>query len=439
MIMLIDRSTSMLGPRIAATKRAAIELVKQLAPEDLVGVLAFDTQAYVVAEVQPAQQVTADIVEKLVQLRSSGGTDVYPALAAAVNRLDVTGATVKHIILLSDGNTAFHEKAYRSLIQTMQDGQITVSTIGIGSVFVNTDYLQWLADSTGGTFYEMRSLEELPQLVARDTHHELGRLPFTEGAFRPTRSPTTDWFADVTEWPTLRGYLTTTPKSSARVDLTVMTAEETSPLLARWSLGQGRVVTFASDADTRWSPDWIRWPGFEGVWSQVMRWAMRPRLTETVFTSVEERAGQSWLVVEGDLHEPRATLMASGGSDQRPLSLVQMSPWRWEAPLEDLPSGWYRLALGSHAPGLEQGPIFAKRWVQIGTPPVAREQPAQAPRETFLRHIAQMTGGTYGAADRAWVPPTLTTTTTAPLLTWWLPLAILALLIDIALRGSSML
>jgi Mg-chelatase subunit ChlD/uncharacterized membrane protein len=448
MILLIDRSASMLGPRIAATKRAAVELIKQLSPEDLVGVLAFDTQPYVVAEVQPVAQVSARLVDTLVKLRSSGGTDVYPALTAAADRLELTGATLKHIILLSDGNTPFHGEAYRALVESFRLDGTTVSTIGIGSVFVNTDYLAWLAKATGGTFYQLRDLDELPRLIARDAQQALGRLPFTEGRFHPSKTPMTDWFTDTSDWPTLGGYLTTTARPGVRVDLTVNGGEGDDPLLARWWVGEGRVVSFTSDADTRWSPEWIRWPGFEGAWAQVVRWAMRPRMTEELFVWVDESEGAAQLVLEGTLHDPRAELIAAEGSDALPLSLVQTGSWRWHASLEHVPSGWYQLALESRlplAPSLtnsatqEPSPIFAKRWVQIGTLPTSHEMTGQPPHESLLRQVARSTSGAYDVPDRALLPPTTTATITAPLLTWWLPLVIVALLVEIALRGRSML
>jgi len=446
-VMLIDRSASMLGPRIAATKRAAVALVKQLSPEDLVGILAFDTQPYVVAEVQPAGQIGPSLVEKLVKLRSSGGTDVYPAMAAAVNRLELTGATLKHIILLTDGQTPFHEKAYEALIQSLKLSGTTVSTIGIGSAFVNVEFLQWLARSTGGTYYQLRSLDELPQLLARDTQQELGRLPFTEGYVRPSKTPTTDWFADIEQWPAVRGYLTATARPTARVDLVIETAPAEAaaeptrePLLARWSLGRGRVVSLTSDADTRWMPDWVRWEQFEGLWAHIVRWTMRPRFTEDLFVRVEEASGRPRLIVEGELHDPRGVLVAADGTAQRPVSLVQSGTWRWEASLEQVPSGGYQLTLESRLPtGDVPSSLFATRWIQIGTPPTSVELTGLPPDEALLQQVARATSGAYDMPDRAFIPPTTTVPVNLPLLNWWLPLALLALLIDIAVRGSTML
>ncbi len=439
MILLIDRSASMLGPRIAATKRGAVALVNQLAPEDLVGILAFDTQPYVVAEVQQAGQVGRSLVEKLVKLRSSGGTDIYPALAAAANRLELTGATVKHIILLSDGNTPFQRQAYHALVESFRLNGITVSTIGIGAAFINEEYLTWLAESTGGTFYQMRNLEELPQLIVRDTQQELSRLPFAEGLFRPSKPTTAEWFPETADWPPLRGYVTATAKPGSRVELAVDGGEGPEPLLVRWALGQGRVVSFTSDADARWSPEWIRWPGFEGTWGQVLRWAMRPRMTEELFVWVDESRAVPQLVVEGALKDPRGSLIAAEGGASLPLSLVQTGGWRWQASLEQVPSGWYQVALESSPPEPAQGTLFARRWVQVGTPPASQELPGQPPREPLLRELARATSGAYDAPDRALVPPTTTATVAEPVFLWWLPVVIVALLLDIAARGSSML
>lgn len=446
-VLLIDRSASMLGPRIAATKRAAVALVNQLQPEDLVGIFAFDTQPYVVAEVQAAGDIGPQLVEKLVKLRSSGGTDIYPALTTAANRLDTTGASLKHIILLSDGNTPFHREAYDALIKSFQLDRISVSTIGIGSAFINTEYLEWLARATGGTYYQLKNLEDLPKLMARDTEDQLGRLPFTEGLFRPTKTPQSDWFADTEgDWPPLRGYVTATAKPEARVDLTVNGGEGEEPLLARWTRGRGRVVAFTSDADTRWSPDWIRWPGFEGAWAHVVRWAMRPRLAEEVFVHVEQRGEAPQLVVEGAMSDPRGRLIAAPSGDEPgpgaeiPVSLVQTGRWRWQASLEQVPSGWYQLALEAKAPGAETGgAIFANRWIQLGTPAAAQELPGQPPLEPLLRQLARGTAGAYEMPDAALTPPTTSVAVIEPMFAWWLPLVILLVLTDVWLRGPSML
>jgi Mg-chelatase subunit ChlD len=436
LVMLIDRSASMFGPRLAATKRAAVEMVNQLSPDDFVGVLAFDTQPYIVVEVQPASRAGGTLVEKLVKLRSSGGTDIYPALKAAQERLNLTDAKLKHIILLSDGNTPYQSGLYRTLMTELQDQGISISAVGVGAAFVNTDYLEWLTASSGGTFYQLRSLEELPRLVAQDTQGTLGRLPFTEGAFRPERPSGSSWLEEVSDWPTLRGYLTAAAKPGAQVELAVRSPESVEPLLVRWAVGRGRVASFLSDADTRWSPDWIRWPGFDAWAAQVVRWVMRRSMTEELFAWVDERSGLPQLMLEGDLQQPKVMLTPADADAAVPLSLAHTGRWRWQAALESLPHGWYALTIES---GEGEATSFGRRWIQIGAPPASVESAHQPPRESALRDVAHATSGVFGEPDRAFVPPTTMVETVQPLLAWWLPLVILLLLAEIAVRGSTML
>ncbi len=119
------------------------------------------------------------------------------------------------------------------------------------------------------------------------------------------------------------------------------------------------------------------------------------------------------------------------------LSFVQTGRWRWHASLEQVPSGWYQLALESE--GEDGGPMFARRWVQVGTPPATEEVTGQLPREGLLRQVAHATGGATASPDLAFLPPTTTATAREPLLPWFLPPVMLLLLIDVALRGSTML
>ena len=432
-ILLIDRSASMMGPRIAATKQAAVELVKQLAPEDLVGVLAFDTVPYVIVEVQQTNQVRTSLIDKLVRLKSIGGTDILPALRAARQRLEMTGATVKHVILLSDGQTPFDRSAYQQELAQYAQQQMSLSAIGIGPAMVNTDLLGWLAKETGGTFYHLRNLEELPRLVVLDTEKALGRLPFAEGYFQVERSDHSDWFGGVEEWPSLRGYLTTTAKPEATVELSIPHPDARHPLLADWKLGKGHVAVFTSDAQTRWSPEWVRWPRFEAVWAEIIQRMMRSRPAEELFAWVDTQAGAAaQVVLEGELRNPSASVISQDGGDVTPLALVQHGRFQWRAPVDHLRSGWYQLVIESDG-------AFLKRWIQIGRSERGAEQPHLPADEALLRHIAQTTNGVYDVPDRAFLPPTQRLTVQVPLRGLLLPLVILLLLIDVALRGRTML
>jgi hypothetical protein len=399
---------------------------------------------------------------------------------------------------------------------------VTISTIGIGGAFINTTFLTFLAHATGGTFYQMRTLEELPQLIARDTQDTMGRLPFAEGYFRPVTSPASEWFAPadpstppstssglahlvpstalgatssrgdsargrqdsapealplgLRAWPILRGYWTATAKPGALVEVTVNGGEGDEPLFARWTVGRGRVAAFTSDADARWSPEWIRWELFDATWAKVVRWAMRPRLSEELFIRVDERpfdsprtfgfakrnhGGRSGfrptgeeggatgsargaprrptrLIMEGFLRHPQVTVVRSdpagqGAETPRTLPVIQSGPWRWDASLAQVPSGWHQVTI-------ESGEGFAARWIHVGEPVSAEEErTGLSPHEDALRRIAAETGCAYDEPEQAFLPPMTTTVTHEPAWLWWLPFVVLLLLVDVALRGPSLL
>lgn len=450
-LMLIDRSQSMYGDRIAATKRAAVELINQLAPEDLVGVLAFDAQPYVVVEMQPALQAHPLLVEKLVRLKSIGGTDLLPALQAAHQRLAQSGATVKHILLLSDGMTPFDAEAYRHLLEAFARENVSVSTIGIGAMSVNVPLLTLLANATGGTFYRMTSLEELPQLVATDTQRALGRLPFAEGSFRPVSSASSTWFADhdagSIDWPPLNGYLTTTAKPGAVVEVAIQHSDTADPLLAHWIVGAGQVGVFASDADRRWSPEWIRWSSVERVWATVLRHLTRHSLSEDIFVWLADGDGQTHVVIEGPLEQPAVFAIDVDGAMQ-PLALMPQSRFRWRAPVDHLAEGWHQLLITSALPSPESPPADGEasgagrsttRWVHLGGAATIGEQPPRPPDDELLRRLAAATGGIAEAPDAAFLPPTVWLQRRLPLRQWLLPLALLLWLCDVALRGRTLL
>ena len=89
-----------------------------------------------------------------------------------------------------------------------------------------------------------------------------------EGIFFPVRSGLGHMSEILTETPALRGYVATKAKGTATVSLEVG-AEH--PLLASWQRGLGRVAVWTSDATSRWSSEWVEWPGFVEFWGTVVR------------------------------------------------------------------------------------------------------------------------------------------------------------------------
>ena len=117
-----------------------------------------------------------------------------------------------------------------------------------------------------GRYYEGNDPFDLPQLVVKETQ-EVARAAIVEEDFKPLQvgaSPIMEG-VDASQFPSLRGYVSTTPKPSSQI---VLVSKLGDPLLSEWQYGLGRVVAWTSDAKNRWSTDWVGSPDFNRFWAQ---------------------------------------------------------------------------------------------------------------------------------------------------------------------------
>lgn len=247
-------------------KAGAARAVEALSATDQVGVLAFNTeQSFVI----PLQQVPdkAEIDKGLGKLTPAGGTDLRQPLKTAADALRAAKASLKHIVLFTDGFTA--ENALDELVnqarQLAEEG-ITVSVLATGEGA--SQELKQVADAGRGRFYPGRDLSEIPQLMAQEVL--LASRDFVnEGEFYPKVVGQGPAVEQLKESPSLLGFLATTAKPTAEVQLRI--GAEDDPLLASWRAGLGRVTAWTSDASKRWSKNWAAWGGYQNFWAAVVK------------------------------------------------------------------------------------------------------------------------------------------------------------------------
>lgn len=448
LILLVDRSSSMTGQRLTLTKHGAVELVKQLQPTDMLGVTAFDTRPFVVVPLQPVGMSRANIVDRLVKLTSGGGTHFLPALVFAKTELNNSGAKVKHLLLLSDGNTMDpNSPFYQQFAQEARAEGVTVSTLAMGTMFVNTELMEFLARATGGTFYQVRDERELPQLIVSDTQRLLERSPFAEGAFRLALYEPHESLRGVSagELPQVKGYLVMEAKPEATTSLVISSDErERDPLLVHWQAGLGRVTTFASDAESRWSSPWLQWDQYQKFWSQVLTWTMRRSSLRELMVRTATVGASPMLIV----HTPPATqtveqfvvrLMPLDESATSELALSRVSPTQWHTSLEGVPPGLYAAVFLQTAHGQLIGET--RRWVDVSSASfgLAQETAAAPPDVELLRALAERSGGALDAEPETIIGQHPTQRVVDSWDGWLIPLFLALLLLDVALRGETML
>ena len=141
--------------------------------------------------------------------------------------------------------------------------------------------------------------------------------------------------------PPITGFVLTTLKDSPLVEVALQsplpTEDANRTLLASWTYGLGKVVALTTDAGRRWSSDWSSWPDYDKLFSQIVRWSMRPVGDQGKFTVATDIQGEKVHVTVNalDKNDEYLNFLCPTGSvvgpDMKPqdLKLEQTAPGRY--------------------------------------------------------------------------------------------------------------
>ena len=250
-------------PKTAIAQAGASQAIGALTSSDQVGVLAFSSGFDWTIPLGP-RPGTEEVTAALSTLTPEGDTEIRPALAEALRVLNGVEGSLRHIVLFTDGWDPDEAGLLPLARQISADG-VTLSVLGTGEGPGPT--LERMAELGGGRYYPGVDLDLVPEIFVEETLLVAENL-VREGTFFPVRSGLGYLSEILTETPALRGYVATKAKGTATVSLEVG-AEH--PLLASWQRGLGRVAVWTSDATSRWSSEWVEWPGFVDFWGTVVR------------------------------------------------------------------------------------------------------------------------------------------------------------------------
>jgi uncharacterized membrane protein len=438
-ILLVDKSGSMTGNKLFATKKAAVELMTQLKPEDMMGLIAFDVIPYDIIELMPVRELQSTIINKLSRLNAGGGTDIFPAMKEAYKKLVNSGSQVSHVILLSDGNTRSVYYSYEALMEMFKQANISVSTIAIGGWLVNTRLLKDISRRTRGEFYVLKDIKELPKLVVTDVDKVTTRADFHEEQFIPKLDPNSEILKGISQEqiPPLKGYSLTKPKPTAEIPLVADIRGVEDPILANWRYGLGKVVAYTSDAEARWSSQWVNWAMYNKFWAQTIHWAMRDRPRGEYALKIEEKEGKPHLVIESSGMEDFDRLqlrLVSPGLEAHDMHLRQVAPKRYIATLETYMPDSYTLDVSA----FKGDKLVDHTTKGLIIPPQARPLPfeslSQGNNKEFLETITKLTHGKLNPDLEDLGQDTGEIERREDLSRFLIPLAMGLFLIDIAIR-----
>ncbi len=163
--LIIDRSTSMQGERMDTIKTAAIELIRQLQPKDLLSIVVFSDRADVL--LTSSQRIDRSSIETQIRmLRAGGGTEIFQGLEAGYNevRNNSSKTFINHIILLTDGRTYGDEEACLKLADAAAREGVHIHGLGIGTDW-NDVFLDELAIRTGGSTNYIHRAEDIRKFL----------------------------------------------------------------------------------------------------------------------------------------------------------------------------------------------------------------------------------------------------------------------------------
>jgi Ca-activated chloride channel family protein len=413
-------------------KEAILRAAAAMTARDELGVVAFDQSAHWVVKTQPLGAI-GDLQGDVAGIQPLGQTNIFAGLEQAVDSLEDTEATRRHIILLTDGWSSSGE--YKGILARMKAAGITLSTVGAGGG--SNPFLQGLARDGGGRFYDATNPSSIPDIFLKETQQVSGQQ-IVEEAFHPIITSSSPILRGLDQgFPQLLGYNGTTAKSAAQ---TVLVTARDDPLLAQWQYGLGRSVAWTSDSTGRWAQSWVGWDGFSRFFSQLVGWT---------FPGEETGGIEASFVTEGTTTRLRVESVAEDGSPRdfystgvaitspdltsRAIALAQIAPGVYEAPLGEIDPGAYILRVSQTRPG--STPLGRTLGLVAPTPAEYRLLGANEP---LLATLRSATGGrAIETAAQPWTHDLATTNSYTDL---WPALLILALLLwplDIALRRVS--
>ena len=259
--------------KVDVAREAILRAAEALAPTDQLGVITFDQNAHWAVRTAP---VDFGALDAGLGFAADGNTNIFAGLEAAYDDLVNNPASLRHIILITDGWST--HGAYDELLDDMKAAGITLSTIGTGGG--SAEILRRLAEESGGRYYDAADATTIPDIFLRETIRTAGEQ-IIEEAFQPIPSAPSEILdgLDAGRLPQLLGYNATTAKGSATVAL--LTARE-DPLLAQWQYGLGRAVAWTSDARQQWATPWIGTPEFGTLTAQLVAWTLPPQDAEGI-------------------------------------------------------------------------------------------------------------------------------------------------------------
>ncbi|WP_224369289.1 vWA domain-containing protein [Hyalangium versicolor] len=170
--LVIDRSGSMNGYKLAQAKQAARQLVGMLTEDDRLAIVHYGSDV----KSLPSMQATASNRQRMLQyidgIWDEGGTNIGAGLTTGQHQVNTARSQyqVNRIILISDGQPTegvTDDEGLKQVVKNIRAEGVTVSSIGVGTDF-NEDLMQAFAEYGAGAYGFLEDAGKLATLFQKD-------------------------------------------------------------------------------------------------------------------------------------------------------------------------------------------------------------------------------------------------------------------------------
>ncbi|HEY2827232.1 MAG TPA: VWA domain-containing protein [Pirellulales bacterium] len=277
---------------------------------------------------------------------------------------------VKHTILISDGDPSGPSA---SVLNGFTAAKIKITTVGIGTHGQpESSKLRGIAAATGGKYYQPNSPNALPRIYQKEARVVSQPLIFErKNGFEPREAFPHEMLKGIpSTLPPITGYVLTNKKDNPLVEIALVSpvgpaasTQANRTILAGWTYGLGKAVALTTDAGKRWASAWTTWPEYDKLFSQIVRWSMRPAGDQGKFTTTTDLVdGKVRVTVTAlDKNDEFLNFLNMAGSvvgpDMKPIDLKihQTAPGRYVGEFDSPQTGSYFLML---SPGAGMAPIL---------------------------------------------------------------------------------
>jgi Ca-activated chloride channel family protein len=253
--------------------------------------------------------------------------------------------------------------------------------------------MTFIADQGKGRFYNVSSPNDLPQIFIKETAVVL-KSAIYEDPFKPIVRSASEVVRGIapSEYPTLLGYVATSPKPRAE---TPLLTDKNDPLLAHWQYGLGRAVAFTSDAKAKWAKIWLNWDKYRQFWSQIGQWSLRRLDSADFSTEISVDQGEGTLLTDAldaqgnyrNFLNLQATIVGPKGERQT-VRVEQTGPGHYEAHFPTKEVGAYLINIMDIKDGQLRGSQVVGASINYSPEFIATE-----PNANLLRRLAESGSG----------------------------------------------